>query len=109
MTGDDWSTDFPTTSGAYDTTFNGHEDVFVSKLNSGLTSLLASTYLAGAFSADLGNSLPRHKWECICDGVYCVNRLSDGERGVMIPLLMVFILMSLMSLSRSWTVTFLAR
>ena len=39
---------FPTTKGAYDTSFNGDEDAFISKLNSGLTKLLASTYLGGS-------------------------------------------------------------
>jgi len=58
VTGEAWSNDFPTTSGAYDTSFNtGYgADVFVSKLDGGLTSLLASTYLGGS-NTDVGNSL----------------------------------------------------
>jgi len=42
------SADFPTTPGAYDQSYNGDWDVFVSKLNNGFTSLLASTFLGGA-------------------------------------------------------------
>ncbi|WP_196305245.1 DUF7948 domain-containing protein [Metabacillus sediminilitoris] len=48
VTGFTQSPDFPTTSGAFDTTFNGGSDAFVTKLNStGSAPLLYSTYLGG--------------------------------------------------------------
>ena len=59
VTGYTTSTDFPMTAGAYDTSQNGgnfHWDVFVSRFNADLTSLLASTYLGGS-DYDWGNSL----------------------------------------------------
>jgi hypothetical protein len=49
VTGDTLSSDFPTTVGAFDTTYNGEGDVFVTKLNpSGAAPLVYSTFLGGS-------------------------------------------------------------
>jgi len=53
VTGETFSTDFPVTAGAYDTTFSGNAtlwigDAFISKLDGNLSTLLASTYLGGS-------------------------------------------------------------
>ena len=48
VSGDTCSPDFPVTPDGYDTKFNGgFGDVFISKFNSDLSKLLASTYLGG--------------------------------------------------------------
>ena len=59
MTGTTGSSDFPTTSGSYDASLNNgnyNYDVFVSKLDGGLGTLAASTYLGGS-DCDIGDSL----------------------------------------------------
>ncbi len=49
VAGDTWSNDFPTTSGALQTTFaGGQNDGFVTKLNSTGSALVYSTYLGGS-------------------------------------------------------------
>lgn len=47
VAGRTYSTDYPTTVGAYAAGNTGNVDVFVSKLDSSLSNLLASTYLGG--------------------------------------------------------------
>lgn len=49
VTGEAWSDDYPTTAGAFDTTFNGgNTDVFVTKLNAAGSDLVYSTFLGGS-------------------------------------------------------------
>src|SRR5574340_731060 len=55
ITGQARSTDFPTTPGAYQRSLNGTLNAFVSKFNSNLTTLLASTYIGGGF--DVSNAI----------------------------------------------------
>jgi len=42
------SSDFPTTSGAYDESYNGAHEIFVARLDNDLATLLSSTYLGGS-------------------------------------------------------------
>ncbi|MFC2131918.1 SBBP repeat-containing protein, partial [Bacteroidota bacterium] len=47
---------FPTTTGAYDTSYNGSDDVFLCKLNSSGTGLQYSTYIGGS-NSDVGYAI----------------------------------------------------
>src|SRR5207247_1525294 len=52
--------DFPTTPGAFDTSYNGGADAFVTKLNATGTALLYSTYLGGGsdpYNHDAGRGI----------------------------------------------------
>ncbi len=48
VTGETWSSNFPTTSGAWDETMSGSSDIFVSRFTPTLTILEASTFLGGS-------------------------------------------------------------
>jgi hypothetical protein len=53
VTGTTFSTDFPATPSAYDTTFNGSRDAFVAKLDAAGSALVYATFLGGG-SVDEG-------------------------------------------------------
>jgi hypothetical protein len=57
LTGRTDSANFPTTPGAFDTSFNGLFDAFVTKLSSTGSSLLYSTYLGGSGGFDEGDGI----------------------------------------------------
>lgn len=50
VTGRTYSSDFPTTASAFQPTFGGTDDIFVSKLNAAGSALLYSTYVGGSDS-----------------------------------------------------------
>jgi hypothetical protein len=52
LTGDTGSDDFPTTPGAFDTSFNGYSDAFAVKLNPAGSRLVYGTFLGGSDNDD---------------------------------------------------------
>ena len=52
VAGETYSDKFPTTSDAYEKNNGGGDDIFISKLNSDLSTLIASTYLGGSNGED---------------------------------------------------------
>jgi hypothetical protein len=56
VTGSTYSSDFPTTTGAFDTSHNGSYDAFVVKVNAGGTGLTYATFLGGS-AADYGRGI----------------------------------------------------
>jgi hypothetical protein len=60
VTGSTTSADYPTTRGAFDRTYNGNGDAFVTKLNASGSALAYSTFLGGTNSdAGLGIAVDR--------------------------------------------------
>jgi hypothetical protein len=57
VTGDTDSSDFPTTAGAFDTSYNGYDDVFVVKVNAAGTGLAYATFLGGGSGDDRGYAI----------------------------------------------------
>ncbi len=58
VAGQTWSSDFPTTTGAFDTSFNGGSgDIFIVKLNPNGMALTYSTFLGGSGDFEYGNSI----------------------------------------------------
>jgi Beta-propeller repeat len=54
VVGSTLSSDFPTTPGAYQTTFGGVQDAFVTKINPSGTALVYSTYVGGSLGDSCG-------------------------------------------------------
>jgi len=57
VTGETQSSDFPTTTGAFDTSLDGHNDAFVVKLNAAGTGLAYATFLGGGSDYDRGHAI----------------------------------------------------
>ena len=73
------SADFPTTPGAFDTTFNGGSDAFVTKLNASGSALAYSTFLGGT-NVDEGLGIAVRRGQGLRDGAYRLRRLPHHPR-----------------------------
>ena len=70
------SIDYPTTPGAYDSTYLAGNDAFVTKLNPDGSALVYSTFIRGSSSDGGFSNSNRCRWECVYNGIYCFYRLS---------------------------------
>ena len=59
------STDFPTTHGAYNESYNAHTDIFIAKLNELGNALIYSTYLGGRAADDWPSSMAVDSTGCV--------------------------------------------
>jgi hypothetical protein len=87
ITGETYSSDFPTTPGAFQTTYGGNIDAFVTKINSSGSALVYSTYLGGSnydfgagIAADSAGTAYVTGTTCSAD-VPTVNPLQPDYRG----------------------------
>jgi len=62
VTGRTGATDFPTTPSAYTTVYQGNSDAFVTKLDSGGSALVYSTYLGGSEGGDEACDIVVDEW-----------------------------------------------
>ena len=78
ITGYTYSSGYPVTTGAYDISFNGNEDVFVTKLNSSGSALLYSTFIGG-ITGDIGYAiaLDGNDQACVTGYIYAPDNYSN--------------------------------
>ena len=79
VTGRTSSADYPTTPGAFDRTFNGSCDAFVTKLNASGSALAYSTFLGGTGDR-YGRGHRGARGQGLRDGVHLLRRLPHHPR-----------------------------
>ena len=80
LTGETYSADFPTTAGAFDTTFNGDYDAFVTKLDASGAALGYSTFLGGGSNDERPRHRARRRRQRLPDRVPRTRRTSRRPR-----------------------------